>query len=103
MEAFMEQSRQQQQALAQQLAQQQAAAEAETLKRQQELAAERLAAETAAANAQTTTYASSIESKTPTAPLTTQATAPKRKKASSLRIAPGSTEATAGAGLNLGI
>jgi len=100
---FIEQSNQQQEALRQQLAQQQAAVEAQTLQRRQELAAEQAAAAQAAAQAQDSTYATATETATPTAPLTTTAAKPKKKAATSLRITPGSTKATAGAGLNLGV
>jgi protein TonB len=100
---FIDQSNQQQAAMAQQLAQQQAATEAQTLQRQQELAAEQAAAAADAASRQTTTYATATESEAPIAPLTTAEIKPKKKAATSLRITPGSTEATAGAGLNLGV
>ena len=44
-----------------------------------------------------------MESTAPTAALTTATAKPKKKLTTSLRIMPGSTEATAGAGLNLGV
>jgi hypothetical protein len=110
--AFTQQNNEQQAAFAAQLEAQRQQAAAVTAQRQQELVAEQAAAATEAAAPNSTAsiaargpYATTVEPVTGTAAnaLTTATTGPKRKKSTSLKIAPGGIEASAGAGLNLGV
>lgn len=111
--AFTEQNRQQQESFAAQLEQQRQQVAATTAQRQQELAAERAALAAEAAAVQTAPYSATV-SADPTVTveatsqgagntLTTDGATPRRRRNTSLRITPGAIEASAGAGLNLGL
>ncbi len=105
--AFTEQNRQQQESFAAQLEQQRQQVAATTAQRQQELAAERAALAAEAAAVQTAPYSATVEATSQGAgnTLTTDGATPRSRggRSTSLRITPGAIQASAGAGLNLGL
>jgi hypothetical protein len=81
-----------------------ASANAEAARRKAELEAQTTAAAADAAARQTGAYAASASQSAPAeTALTTEPIMPKKKPSSGLKIAPGGTAASAGAGLNIGV
>lgn len=106
--AFTEQNRQQQESFAAQLEQQRQQVAATTAQRQQELAAERAALAAEAAAVQTAPYSATVSGDTSQGAgntLTTDGATPRSRggRSTGLRITPGAIQASAGAGLNLGL
>lgn len=100
MQAYQAQLATQQKAMTDQLQLQIERANAEAQRQREELAAEQAAT---VARQQSTYTVTAAQSEPPAAAMTTTAAKPKEKPRTGLKIAPGSTPAGSGAGLNIGI
>jgi septal ring factor EnvC (AmiA/AmiB activator) len=100
LQVYQQQIAAQQKAMADQLQQQIDRANAEAQRQREQLAADQAAT---VARQQSTYTVTAAQSEPPAAAMTTTAAKPKEKPRAGLRIAPGSTPAGSGAGLNIGI
>lgn len=102
MDSYRQQAAEQQRLLTEQLQRQINDANAAMAKQKEQLAAEQAATAARAAQTQQGAYATQTAAATPAAAQSTTAPAERRNPRTSLKIAPGSTAASAGAGLNIG-
>jgi len=103
LETYRAQSAQQQQQFAQQLQMQIDQANAQANDQRARLAQEQQMAASELAAQQQGAYAAAVTQSQPAEAATTTAAKPKEKRKSGLKIAPGATAASAGAGLNIGV
>lgn len=100
---YKEQSATQQEQFAAGLQRQIDATNAQAEQQRQQLERERTSAAATMAAQQQASYSATNAAADPALAQTTQAAAPKKKPQSSLKIAAGSVESTAGSGLNIGV
>jgi hypothetical protein len=104
MDRYSQQLSAQQEAFAKQLQTQIDEANARANEQRASLEAEQKAASAEIAAMQTGTYAATAtQSEAPAGAMTTTAAKPKEKSKTSLKIAPGATQSTAGSGINIGV
>lgn len=103
LQTYMQQSAAQQQQFASELQRQIDQANTQNEEQRQRLEQERTAAAADMAAQQQAAYSVTTAEADPALAQTTQSTAPKQKPKSSLKIAAGSVESTAGSGLNIGV